>query len=131
MHYSRLVLDLSYTNFEIGSAKLSKTSINADETIQITVPVKNSGKRDGTEIVQVYVRKVNDIAGPLKTLKGFKRVEVARGKTEQATIDLPPSSFEFYDWAKREMAVVPGDYEVFYGNSSDTKDLKKVTVHIL
>ncbi len=122
---------LSYTNFEIGSAKMSKTSFNANETIQITIPVTNSGQRDGTEIVQVYVRKVNDIAGPLKTLKGFKRVEVAKGKTEQATVNLPPSSFEFYDWAQREMTVTPGDYEVFYGNSSDNKDLKSARITIL
>ena len=48
--------------------QLSKTTIKANETVQLTIPVKNTGKRDGTEIVQVYVRKVNDIDGPLKTL---------------------------------------------------------------
>jgi len=121
---------LSYTNFEIGTAKLSKTSFNTDEAVQITIPVTNTGKRDGTEIVQVYVRKVNDIEGPIKTLKGFKRIEVAKEKTEQAVIDLPPSSFEFYDWAKREMAVIPGDYEIFYGKSSDKKDLQTIIVSI-
>ena len=103
---------LSYTNFEIGNAKLSKTTINKDETISINIPVKNAGKHDGTEIVQVYVRKVNDIDGPLKTLKGFERVEVPAGKTRKANISLPPSSFEFYDWNQRKMAVTPGKYEV-------------------
>ncbi|MBN2175145.1 MAG: glycoside hydrolase family 3 C-terminal domain-containing protein [Bacteroidales bacterium] len=122
---------LSYTHFEIGDASLSKTSFKADETIQVEVPVTNTGKRDGTEIVQVYVRKVNDIEGPLKTLRGFKRVEVAKGKTNQAVIDLPPSSFEFYDWSNRKMMVVPGEYEILYGNSSDTKDLKVETINIL
>ncbi|MFZ5942221.1 MAG: xylan 1,4-beta-xylosidase [Bacteroidota bacterium] len=121
---------LSYTEFEIGTATLSRNTFNTDETIQITVPVTNSGKRAGTEIVQVYIRKVNDIEGPLKTLKGFKRVEVAKGKTENAIIALPPSSFEFYDWAQRKMAVTPGDYDIFYGNSSDAKNLKKITVSI-
>jgi beta-glucosidase len=61
---------LSYTNFEIGTAKLSKTTFNADEAVQITIPVSNTGRFDGTEIVQVYVRKVNDFEGPIKTLKG-------------------------------------------------------------
>lgn len=121
---------LSYTSFEIGSATLSKTSINADETINLTVPVKNSGEMNGTEIVQVYVRKVNDIGGPIKTLKGFKRVEVAVGKTQQVFIELPPSTFEFYDWGQRKMAVVPGEYEIYYGNSSDDKDLKSNVVTI-
>lgn len=121
---------LSYTHFEIGTATLSKTTIKADETIHLTIPVKNSGKLDGTEIVQVYVRKVNDIEGPLKTLRGFKRVEIPTGETQQVTIELAPSSFEFYDWNQRKMSVTPGEYEVYYGNSSDTKDLKMIKLLI-
>jgi len=121
---------LSYTNFEIGKARLSKSTIKADETISIKIPVKNTGKRDGTEIVQVYVRKVNDIDGPLKTLKGFQRIAVPAGKTRQANISLPPSTFEFYDWSQRKMAVTPGDYILYYGNSSDNKDLKQLEVSI-
>jgi beta-glucosidase len=121
---------LSYTNFEIGKAKLSKSTIYPNETISIDIPVKNTGKRDGTEIVQVYVRKVNDIDGPLKTLKGFERVEVPAGKTRQANISLPPSSFEFYDWNQRKMTVTPGEYVIYYGNSSVDKDLKQLKVTI-
>ncbi|MBN1144462.1 MAG: glycoside hydrolase family 3 C-terminal domain-containing protein [Bacteroidales bacterium] len=121
---------LSYTRFEIGNATLSKNSIKPDEKVQLTIPVKNAGKRNGTEIVQVYVRKVNDVEGPLKTLRGFSRVDVPAGKTQQVTIDLPASSFEFYDWGQRKMAVTPGEYEVHYGNSSDPKDLKVATLTI-
>jgi beta-glucosidase len=121
---------LSYTNFEIGTASLSKSSIKADETISISIPVKNTGKLAGTEIVQVYVRKVNDVEGPLKTLRGFQRMEIAAGKSGQATISLPPSTFEFYDWSQRKMAVTPGEYEVYYGNSSDAKDLKMLKIEI-
>jgi beta-glucosidase len=121
---------LSYTTFETGFAISDKTTIHANETVRITVPVKNTGKHDGTEIVQVYVRKVTDIEGPLKTLKGFKRVNVTAGKTRQVTIDLPPSSFEFYDWNLRKMAVTSGEYEIFYGNSSDAKDLKSMKITI-
>ncbi len=121
---------LSYTNFAIGSAELNKTSINTHENVQITVPVTNTGKRNGTEIVQVYVRKVNDIEGPIKTLKGFKRVDIDAGKTEQVTLELTPDSFEFYDWAQREMAVTPGKYEIFYGSSSDVNDLKMINLSI-
>jgi beta-glucosidase len=121
---------LSYTTFKIGNAWLSKTIIKADETIQLTVPVTNYGKRDGIEVVQVYVHKVNDIEGPLKTLRGFKRVEIPAAKTRQVSIDLNPSSFEFFDWSQRKMMVTPGEYEVYYGNSSDSKNLKLVKVTI-
>jgi len=121
---------LSYTTFKIGEAQLSKTAIAANETVQLTVPVSNSGKRRGTEIVQVYVRKANDIDGPLKTLRGFKRVEIPAGKSKQVNIELTPASFEFFDWSQRKMMVTPGEYEVYYGNSSDSKNLKtkKITI---
>ncbi|HLP05811.1 MAG TPA: glycoside hydrolase family 3 C-terminal domain-containing protein, partial [Paludibacter sp.] len=122
---------LSYTKFEVGAATLGKAKIKADETARITIPVTNSGKRPGTEIMQVYIRKVNDIEGPIKTLRGFKRVEIAARKTESVTIDLPPASFEFFDWGKRKMMVAPGEYEILYGNSSDSKALKSQRITIL
>jgi beta-glucosidase len=121
---------LSYTNFEIGIANVSKSTIKADEAISISIPVKNTGKLAGTEIVQVYVRKVNDVDGPLKTLRGFQRLEIPAGKAGKATISLPPSSFEFYDWSQRKMAVTPGEYEVLYGNSSDAAYLKTTIITI-
>ena len=96
----------------------------------LTVPVVNTGKRNGTEIVQVYIKKVTDPNGPVKTLRGFKRINVAAGKTAQAVIQLPYSSFEFYDEKSLQMTVTPGEYELWYGNSSAQKDLKltKVTI---
>jgi beta-glucosidase len=121
---------LSYTTFELGTAVLSKKTIKASEAVHLTVPVKNTGKRDGTEIVQVYVRKVNDTDGPSKTLKGFKRVEIPVGKTQEVSIELSPSSFEFYDWDQMRMAVTPGEYQVYYGNSSSLKDLASVILTI-
>ena len=121
---------LSYTTFKIGEATFSKTSITGNESIELTIPVSNQGKRDGTEIVQVYVRKADDTDGPLKTLKGFQRVEVAAGKTARAVINLPFDSFEFYDRKSRGMMVSSGAYEVLYGNSSDDKDLKMTRITI-
>jgi beta-glucosidase len=115
---------LNYTTFVIGNARLNKTKINRNESLKMTIPVSNTGKMSGTEVVQVYVKKVNDIEGPVKTLRGFQRVELAAGKTLQASIELAPSAFEFYDWAQRKMLVTPGEYDVYYGNSSDDKDLK-------
>ncbi|HEX2937270.1 MAG TPA: xylan 1,4-beta-xylosidase [Bacteroidales bacterium] len=121
---------LSYTTFSIGDATFSSTRIRTNEAINITIPVTNTGKRNGTEVVQVYVRKVNDTDGPLKTLKGFERIDVAAGQTGKAAITLPYNSFEFYDRASGEMTVEAGDYEVMYGNSSEAKDLKMTKVFI-
>ncbi|MDQ8203472.1 xylan 1,4-beta-xylosidase [Pelagicoccus sp. SDUM812003] len=122
---------LSYTDFEIGTAKLSKKKLTTSDSVTLTIPVRNVGERDGLEIVQVYVRKIDDVDGPIKTLKGFARVEVAAGKSSKATIELPPSSFEFYSWEQRGMAITPGEYEIFYGSSSDAKDLKTTKVTLL
>jgi beta-glucosidase len=121
---------LSYTTFSIGNAKLSKTAIKANENVELIVPVSNTGESDGTEIVQVYVHKLNDIDGPLKTLRGFQRVKLAVGKSGQAVINLPYTAFEFFDRTSGKMAVTVGEYEIFYGNSSDTKDLKMTKIKI-
>ena len=121
---------LSYTTFSIGDAQISKTKIKKDESVELTIPVSNTGKRDGTQIVQVYVHKVNDNYGPIKTLKGFQRVNVAAGKTVLATINLPCGSFEFFDRASGKMAITEGEYKILYGNSSDDKDLKSISVTI-
>ena len=121
---------LSYTTFSIGNATTNKTAIKKEEAVQLRVPVTNAGKRDGTEIVQVYVRKVNDTDGPLKSLRAFQRVDVAAGKTGQVTISLPHTAFEFFDRTIGKMAVSPGEYEVWYGNSSDTRDEKSTRIMI-
>ena len=121
---------LSYTNFSIGNAKLNKTKIAKDEGVELTIPVTNTGKRNGTEIVQVYVKKVNDIGGLIKTLRGFTRTDVATGKTVNTVIRLSYASFEFYDEKLLQMAVTPGEYEVWYGNSSAAKDLKMVKANV-
>lgn len=119
---------LSYTKFDIGKAKVNNSSISTEGSTKLVVPVSNTGKMDGTEIVQVYVRKLNDVDGPLKTLRGFQRVSIPAGKTVEASIDLPATAFEFYDRKTGKMMVVPGEYEILYGNSSDDKALKKEKV---
>ena len=121
---------LSYTTFSIGNAQISKTEIRNNESVELTIPVSNTGKRDGTEIVQVYVRKVNDSDGPLKTLRGFQRVNIDAGETGQANITLPSTSFVFFDRSSGKMAVTAGEYEVWYGSSSNTKDLKMVKIMV-
>jgi beta-glucosidase len=121
---------LSYTKFSIGDAGLSRTTIRAGESVELSIPVSNAGKRGGTEIVQVYVRKVGDTDGPLKTLRGYQRVDVAAGKTVRAVIGLAYPAFEFFDRPEGRMAVTAGEYELLYGNSSDMKDLKIAKVAV-
>jgi Beta-glucosidase-related glycosidases len=121
---------LSYTTFSIGTAEISRNKISRDGNVELIIPVSNTGKRTGTEIIQVYVHKTNDTDGPLKTLKGFKRIELAAGKSGQAVINLPSASFEFFDRTSGKMAVSPGEYEIWYGNSSGVKDLKMAMITI-
>lgn len=121
---------LSYTTFSVGTAEISRNKISNNGNVELTIPVSNTGKLAGTEIIQVYVHKVNDTDGPLKTLKGFRRIELAAGKSGQTVIDLPSSSFEFFDRTSGKMAVTPGDYEIWYGNSSDVKNLKMAMITI-
>lgn len=121
---------MSYTTFDIGTASFDKTEIHPGDTLNMRIKVSNTGKSDGSELVQVYIRKVDDLDGPLKTLRGFQRINLPAGKSGDVNIALPPSSFLFYDWKQRKMAVTGGEYEVFYGNSSDVKDLKKKVITI-
>ena len=122
---------LSYTTFLVGDAQICNSELRNGESAELTIPVSNTGKRDGTEVVQVYVHKINDTDGPIKTLKGFQRVDIAAGKSGQAVINLPYASFEFYDRDSRKMTVTPGEYEVMYGTSSDDKDLKTAKITVL
>ena len=117
---------LSYTTFEMGEASCT---VNGD-SVAITVPLKNTGKCDGTEVVQVYIRNTADKEGPLKTLRAFKRVDVKAGQKVTETIRLSRESFEGWDSETNTMRFVPGTYNIFVGNSSADKDLQRLTVHI-
>lgn len=121
---------LSYTTFSIGKAKVNKTEFKKEEKLTLTIPIKNTGKRQGAEILQIYVKKLND-EGPVKTLRSFTRVELKPGKSQNIVMELEPSFFEWYSNTTRRMDVTPGDYEIWYGKSSDEKDLQRFTVKLL
>jgi len=122
---------LSFTTFQVGEAKIDRNLVRANETADIKIPVSNTGKRDGTEIVQIYIRKSNSTDGPLRTLRAFRRVNLKAEETKEITISLPPTAFEFYDRASDKMTALPGEYEIWYGQSSAPRDLKKRTITIL
>lgn len=115
---------LSYTTFSFGTPKYDAKK----GTLSVTVT--NSGKRDGDEVVQVYIRNTADTEGPLKTLRAYKRVALKAGESSTVTIDLPRESFEGWDVKTNTMRVVPGKYEVMVGNSSAAQNLKTINVKI-
>lgn len=121
---------LSYTTFSYGKAQADKNLLNKGDKLNLSIPVKNTGKRNGEEIVQVYIRRPADKEGPAKTLRAFKRVEIAQGKTENVTIELPYSAFEWFDAATNTMHPLSGVYEILYGSSSKTEDLHSLQVRI-
>ena len=117
---------LSYTTFGYGEAKVQ----GKPAAMTLTVPVTNTGSRDGEEVVQVYVKSLDDPGAPIKSLKGFKRVKIAAGQTANVTVELGSGAFEFYDASIDELSVKPGRYQLLYGGSSLDKDLKAVDVQI-
>jgi beta-glucosidase len=107
---------LSYTTFEYGEAKVKNG--------KIVIPVTNTGAVEGTEVVQLYIRKPDDAQGPLKTLRGFERVTVAPGKTVKVEIPLTDETFNWWDETTQNVNPVHGTYELLYGGSSADDALK-------
>ena len=118
---------LSYTEWKVEGGKW-KENTNGGGTI--TVDVTNTGARKGTEVVQLYIRNLQDAEGPLKSLRGFQRVTLNPGQSQTVSIPLSRQSFEFWDAETNTMRVKPGQYEVFVGTSSSDKDLKKQIITI-
>ncbi|MBO4564772.1 MAG: glycoside hydrolase family 3 C-terminal domain-containing protein [Bacteroidaceae bacterium] len=117
---------LSYTTFNIGTAKLSAKSMKKNGKVTITVPVTNTGKRTGNEVVQVYVKALDYPEAPIKDLRGFQKIELAAGQSGKATITLDGEAFQYYDASIDELSTRPGRYKILYGNSSLDKDLKSL-----
>ncbi|MCD8298105.1 MAG: glycoside hydrolase family 3 C-terminal domain-containing protein [Prevotella sp.] len=113
---------LSYTTLNIGEP------VYDTDNETVTVDVTNTGNREGTEIIQVYLRNPSDADGPIKTLRGFARVELKAGEIKTATIAFPKSSFECWDAESNTMRVMPGQYQLLVGTSSLASDLKTINV---
>ena len=121
---------LSYTTFTYGKARADKKRISTGEKMTLTIPVSNTGSRDGEEVVQVYLRREDDPEGPTKTLRAFKRVEIAKDKSLNVKIELPYTAFEWFDNSTHTMHPMKGEYEVLYGGSSRTEDLQSIKIQI-
>ena len=115
---------LSYTTFNVGKAKLSRKSMKKDGKVTLTVPVTNTGKREGTETIQVYVKALDDAGAPIKALKGFQKLMLSPGETKNFSVTLDSEAFEYYDEAIDELSSRAGKYQILYGTSSRDADLK-------
>lgn len=122
---------LSYTSFEYGKAKLSKKSVKAGAGVDVTIPVTNCGDRDGEEVVQVYVKSLDNPEAPIKALKGFEKVNIKAGKTVNVKVSLRPDSFAYYDASVDGLSILPGNYKILYGSSSADEDLQELDFQVL
>ena len=111
---------LSYTTFKISNAKADKKRITSDETVTFTVDVTNTGSMAGAETVQLYIRDLkSSLPRPVKELKGFSKVYLAPGATQQVSITIDKSALSFYDDRVGEWVAEPGDFEALIGTASD------------
>ncbi len=110
---------LSYTRFEYGNLVLSAAEVGLGESVRVSVDVRNSGTRAGSEVVQLYVRDVeSSLARPEKELKAFAKVALAQGESKAICLTLTPEALSFYDPAKAGWVWEPGEFEVLVGSSS-------------
>jgi beta-glucosidase len=121
---------LSYTRFHFQNLRLSKTRIKRAGATKALVEVTNTGKRAGTEVVQLYIRdRVSSVTRPVKELKAFQKIDLQPGEARTVALDVTPESLAFYD-IDMHHAVEPGEFEIMVGNSSRAEDLQTVILTV-
>ena len=121
---------LSYTNFKYSKPKLSKSVLNSDEIVSVSVSVTNTGKYDGDEVVQMYIRdKVSSVTRPVKELKGYQRIFLKKGETKKVDFKINKETLAFYD-INMEYCVEPGEFKIMTGSSSDDDDLQSIILEV-
>ena len=109
---------LSYTTFQYSDIALSASAMGQDGSITAAVTVTNTGKRDGAEVVQLYIRDlVGSITRPVKELKGFEKIFLKAGESKTVTFKITPELLRFYDYDLKQVAE-PGDFDVMIGGDS-------------
>lgn len=109
---------LSYTNFEYANLKLSKHRITKNDSIEVSLTIRNTGKFDGEEVVQLYLRdRVGSIVRPVKELKGFAKIKLAAGESKRITFNINKEKLAFYNQSLQWVAE-PGDFDLMIGASS-------------
>jgi hypothetical protein len=117
---------LSYTSFEFSDLKLKKDSMTIDDSLSVSVTVKNMGKIAGDEIVQLYISdKEASVEREHKSLKGFARVNLKGGESKTVTMKIDKSALSFYDVDSKSWVAESGEFEVLVGSSSRDIHLKR------
>lgn len=121
---------LSYTSFALKNLRLTKRRIKPGGSTRALIDVTNTGKREGTEVVQMYIRDlVSSVTRPVKELKGFCKVRLKPSETTTVALDITPDELSFYD-RHMKYVVEPGEFEIMVGNSSRDVDLEKVVLQV-
>jgi len=109
---------LSYTNFEYDNLRLSKNNLKLEDTLEVKVTVTNTGKREGQEIVQLYIQDiVGSITRPVKELKNFQRITLKKGEKKEVVFNISTEDLKFVN-NKMEYKVEPGDFNIWVGPNS-------------
>lgn len=117
---------LSYTTFKVANLRADKKTVSEDGEISFTVTVTNTGKRAGAETVQLYIHDVkSSVDRPYKELKGFKKVFLQPGESQDVTITIGKEALSFYDEASQAWKAEKGDFEALVGTASDKLTLKQ------
>ncbi len=112
---------LSYTTFAYSDLKLDKKEIGQNESVNVSVTLKNTGDRDGEEVVQLYLHDVvRSITQPNRQLKGFKKVLIRKGERKTVTITISPDDLKFYN-SDLDFVAEPGKFEIYVGGNSNAK----------
>jgi beta-glucosidase len=115
---------LSYTQFEYKGGKLAK-KVASNGTAKVTFTLRNSGKRDGDDVAQVYYRHVDPgVPQPKLALCGFSRVHLKRGESKTVAIEIPAARLRYWDIQKKQYIVEPGSYEILVCAASDDVRLR-------
>ena len=111
---------LSYTSFEIGEPTMSKTSLKAGGKITIKCEVRNTGKREGAEVVQLYIGdNESSLPRPVKELKGFEKLHLAAGQSGVAEFTITEEELKFFDDEKHEWVAEKGDFTAYIATSAE------------
>jgi beta-glucosidase len=117
---------LSYTQFSYSGIKTDKEKYRGNDTIQISLKLKNTGKREGDEVVQLYVHRTDSkVEWPAKELKSFSRVTLKPGETKKVTLSLPVSQLRYWDVKSNDWRLEDGEIQLMIGSSSSDIILTK------
>ncbi len=122
---------LSYTTFNYGRVELQSAKIEGAKGVQFSIPVSNISDRDGEEVIQVYVKRLDDPNAPLKSLRAFSRVPFKGKQRKKIDISLSADSFRFYDDAQGSMRIKEGKYQILYGGSSTDDQLHSLDIEVI